>query len=66
MKDCNRCNPNIRCRGDHMERCKGFRPIQGKWKLGELVLAHPDGLNEALSKLPFAINFYRRYGGMNG
>ena len=59
MKDCNRCNPNARCRGDHRERCKGFKPIQGTWKLGELALAHPTGLNAALLALPFKTNIDR-------
>jgi hypothetical protein len=63
---CNKCNPIVRCRGDHRDWCKGFNPIRSTWKLGELVLTHPTSLNEALSKLPFATNFYRRYGGMNG
>lgn len=63
---CNRCNPATRCRGDHKEKCKGFKPPRDTWKLGELVLAHPTSLNEALSKLSFETNFYRNVGGMNG
>jgi hypothetical protein len=66
MKDCNRCNPNTRCRGDHKERCKGFNPIRSTWKLGELVLAHPNSLNKAFFWLPFATNFYQKNGGING
>jgi hypothetical protein len=66
MKDCNRCNPSTRCRGDHKERCKGFRPIRGTWKLGELALAHPTSLNEVLSKLSFVTNFYQKNGGIHG
>lgn len=56
MQNCNRCNPNVRCRGDHKEKCKGFIPPFDKWKLVEIALAHPTSLNEALSALPFETN----------
>ena len=63
MQNCNRCNPNVRCRGDHKEKCKGFIPPYDKWKLAELALVNPTGLNEALSALQFKINIDRYIGG---
>ena len=54
-QDCNRCDAGMKCRGKkHFDdNCKNFRPPYDKWKLAELVLAHPTGLNVALSALPF-------------
>jgi len=50
---CNRCNPGARCKGDHKERCKGFKPACGTWKLAELALEHPPGFSEVLHGTPF-------------
>lgn len=57
--DCNRCNRGTQCGGDHRKKCKGFMPPYDTWKLAEMVLAHPTGLNAALSALPFKINIDR-------
>lgn len=67
MQNCNRCNPTTRCRGGHKERnridskgkCNGFIQPYDKWKLAEMVLAHPTSLNAALLALPFKTNIDR-------
>ena len=63
IPNCNRCNRGTQCSGDHKEKCKGFIPPYDKWKLAEMVLAHPTGLNAALSALPFKTSIDRYVGG---
>lgn len=57
IPNCNRCNIGIGCRGEsNMERmgkCKKFRAPYDKWKLAEMALVNPTGLNEVLSEFPF-------------
>ena len=67
IPNCNRCNVGMRCRGESnmekMNKCKKFIPPYDKWKLAEMTLAHPTGLNGALSSLPFKVNIDRYVGG---
>ena len=37
-------------------RCKLHQPPREGWKLVELALANPTGLNEVLKELPFDVN----------
>jgi len=55
IANCNRCNRGI-CQDARKMRigdsCKRFKPPYDTWKLAELVLVNPSGLNEVLSGLP--------------
>lgn len=63
--DCNRCDRKgcdptfVVNRIRYLKKnfiCKGHVQPRSGWPLVELALAHPTGLNEALSNLPFQIN----------
>lgn len=57
MANCNCCDIGIGCRGaanmKNMLACKKFVAPKDTWKLAELAIAYPTGLNEALSDFPF-------------
>lgn len=57
VPNCNRCNIGIGCRGEsnmeRMSKCKKFIAPRDKWKLAEMALVNPTGLNEVLSEFPF-------------
>ena len=58
--NCNRCDIGATCRGaanaQKMAACKRFVAPYDKWKVAELAIAYPTGLNECLSALPFNTN----------
>ena len=56
IPNCNRCNRGICMAAKKMrigDSCKNFRPPYDKWKLAEMALVNPTGLNEVLSGFPF-------------
>lgn len=56
IPDCNRCDRGICVAVKKMkigDNCKNFRPPYDKWKLAEMALVNPTGLNEALFEFPF-------------
>jgi len=57
LADCNRCN-NHNCKGlgRNYDPCKIHSNPKEGFTLAELALAHPQGLHEALSALPFKTN----------
>lgn len=56
IPNCNRCNVGRCVAAKKMrigDKCKSFIPPYDKWKLAEMALVNPTGLNEVLSGLPF-------------